>query len=393
MKKIFSVIAVLFVSGMLLAAQGVEEPKADETLVKVTGVTVSDDGTYRIEAVKNGENVIYNASAETTETEEGYPLSSIEEGDYILVRDNGMMTMSIPPQFPAASIRDASAAVEAGLIDPSTGVPAELPEITIAIGNVDPENSASTFNYSYGYLSMKALMLQNLYPRAGYFARGVIDASLIQEKTPLLEVDEMSSSLDSFITNVYGAGEPTDYGDVITTEEGVLAAIYDAEPLFTEEEMNAYLDKYISEMQAEYEAYLQELAESNKKEAEAYLEDNKAREGVIALDSGVQLEFILDDTTEGASPAADDTVNVNYTLTLMNGNVMDQGENVDFNLQSLIPGFTEAVMHMTVGDTVRAYIPPELGYGETGTPTIEPNSLLIFEITLNSIVPPAESAE
>ena len=97
MKKIFSVIAVLFVSGMLLAAQGVEEPKADETLVKVTGVTVSDDGTYRIEAVKNGENVIYNASAETTETEEGYPLSSIEEGDYILVRDNGMMTMSIPP--------------------------------------------------------------------------------------------------------------------------------------------------------------------------------------------------------------------------------------------------------------------------------------------------------
>ena len=434
MKKIFSVIAVLFVSGMLLAAQGVEEPKADETLVKVTGVTVSDDGTYRIEAVKNGENVIYNASAETTETEEGYPLSSIEEGDYILVRDNGMMTMSIPPQFPAASIRDASAAVEAGLIDPSTGVPAELPEITIAIGNVDPENSASTFNYSYGYLSMKALMLQNLYPRAGYFARGVMDASLIQEKTPLLEVDEMSSSLDSFITNVYGAGEPTDYGDVITTEEeilalpypetledkfaysygyftvlnlmyggveiigpdfaaGVLAAIYDAEPLFTEEEMNAYLDKYISEMQAEYEAYLKELAESNKKEAEAYLEDNKAREGVIALDSGVQLEFILDDTTEGASPAADDTVNVNYTLTLMNGNVMDQGENVEFNLQSLIPGFTEAVMHMTVGDTVRAYIPPELGYGETGTPTIEPNSLLIFEITLNSIVPPAESAE
>ena len=113
----------------------------------------------------------------------------------------------------------------------------------------------------------------------------------------------------------------------------------------------------------------------------------------VALDSGVQLEFILDDTTEGASPAADDTVNVNYTLTLMNGNVMDQGENVDFNLQSLIPGFTEAVMHMTVGDTVRAYIPPELGYGETGTPTIEPNSLLIFEITLNSIVPPAESAE
>ena len=70
----------------------------------------------------------------------------------------------------------------------------------------------------------------------------------------------------------------------------------------------------------------------------------------------------------------------------MDGTVMDQGSGVDFNLQTLIPGFTEAVTHMTVGDSVRAYIPPELGYGEGGTQTIEPNSLLVFDITLNSIV-------
>ena len=64
---------------------------------------------------------------------------------------------------------------------------------------------------------------------------------------------------------------------------------------------------------------------------------------------------------------------------------MDQGENVTFSLQSLIPGFTEAVKAMTVGDSIRAYIPPELGYGVNGTQTIEPNSLLIFDITLDSI--------
>ena len=103
-----------------------------------------------------------------------------------------------------------------------------------------------------------------------------------------------------------------------------------------------------------------------------------------------QLEFILDDTTESASPASDDTVNVDYTLTLMDGTVMDQGTDATFSLSSLIPGFSEAVQAMTVGDSIRAYIPPALGYGEYGTQTIEPNSLLIFDITLDSIEVAAE---
>ena len=75
----------------------------------------------------------------------------------------------------------------------------------------------------------------------------------------------------------------------------------------------------------------------------------------------------------------------------MDGTVMDQGDGVSFSLSSLIPGFTYAVEAMNVGDSVRAYIPPELGYGEMGTQTIEPNSLLIFDITLNSIETPSEN--
>ncbi len=425
MKRFLSAIAILIFSSVFLFAQGIEEIQSDETVVKVTGVTVDSQGVYMIDSLRaDGERVIYTAAE--GETVSDRPLSEIADGDYLAVRDTGIMTMSLPPQMPAASIRDVTAAVKAGLIEFGPAAPAALPGIEIAIGNVDPDNLDSAFSYSYGYLSMKALIAQNLYPRGGYFARGVIDAAAIGEVTPLITTDEMSSVLNEFMTNVYNAGLPTDYGEVIADEEsimalgkpesledrfgyaygyftninlmyggvvveardfaaGLLAALYGAEPVFTEEEMNGYIEAYIQKLADDYRAWLDEISAENLAEAEAFLSDNAEREGVTVLPSGVQIEFMYDDQTEGASPVDTDSVTVDYTLSLIDGTVMDQGTDVTFSLSSLIPGFTEAVKCMTVGDSIRAYIPPELGYGANGTQTIEPNSLLIFDITLDSI--------
>ena len=63
----------------------------------------------------------------------------------------------------------------------------------------------------------------------------------------------------------------------------------------------------------------------------------------------------------------------------------DEGADVSFKLNSLIPGFSEAVRNMRVGESIIAYVPPELGYGSSDLGTIGPNSLLIFEITLKEI--------
>ena len=72
-------------------------------------------------------------------------------------------------------------------------------------------------------------------------------------------------------------------------------------------------------------------------------------------------------------------------LFLLDGNTYDSGSDVTFSLQSLIPGFTEAVTNMQVGQEAMVYIHPSYGYGENGTSNIEPNSLLIFRINLKGI--------
>ena len=428
MRKILAFTAVLLFSGILLFSEGVQEQQSDETLVKVTAVSVDEQGNYKIDTLReDGSRVIYIASPETTESEIAF--SDIADGDYLLVKDSGIMTMSLPPQMPLTALRDVTEAVNAGLITFNQTAQENLPAVEIAIGNVSREDLDAAFSYSYGYLSMKGLMTQNMYPRGGYFARGVLDASEIGSTEPLLTPEEMSSSLDEFMVNVYNAGLPTDYGEVIADEEGIralgrpesledrfgysygyftiinllyggvevkapefaaglLTALYGAEPLFTDEEMNSFIEAYIQKLQEEYVAWLEELAAANLQAAETYLADNAERDGVITLPSGVQIEFIHEDTTEGAVPTEADTVTVDYTLSLIDGSVMDQGSGVQFALSSLIPGFTEAVKNMSVGDTIRAYIPPELGYGEYGTQTIAPNSLLIFDITLLGVETP-----
>ena len=423
--KRISILAMVLLMMFALPAQGMKEQTEDETLVKVLSVEKDSSGNYMITAQKEGgDSAIYIAGPDTAV--EGYSIGNLAEGDFIMVRDNGIATMSIPPQIPAVSIRYVTPAVKNGLISADFSAPMTLPGLIVQIADVDREDLDSAFSYSYGYMSMKALKSQGLYPHAGYFARGIMDAAAFGEAEPLMTTDAMNEALTYFIDNYISQGVQTDYGTVYSTAEeinaltapstdedkfaygygyfitlnlmmsgiqvngpefadGALSALYGASTTFTEEEMNGFITEYAEKMQQEYEAFVKELADKNLEAADAFLADNSSKEGIVVLDSGVQIEFILDDESSTAMPAEDSNVVVDYKLTLMDGTVMDQGTDVEFNLQNLIPGFAEAAMQMTPGDSIRAYIPPALGYGEMGTGTIEPNSLLIFDITLKEI--------
>ncbi len=52
----------------------------------------------------------------------------------------------------------------------------------------------------------------------------------------------------------------------------------------------------------------------------------------------------------------------------------------------LVPGFKEGMLLMKVGEKIRLFIPPHLGYGNQGGGPIPPNSDLIFDLEMTKIV-------
>jgi FKBP-type peptidyl-prolyl cis-trans isomerase len=124
----------------------------------------------------------------------------------------------------------------------------------------------------------------------------------------------------------------------------------------------------------------------NKKEGDAFLAENKKKEGVVTTPGGVQYKILK--AAEGKKPTADDTVEVKYRGTLINGKEFDSSgaQTRTFKVAEVIPGWREALQLMPVGSKWQLVVPPELAYGERGMgQAIMPNTTLIFEIDLVGI--------
>jgi FKBP-type peptidyl-prolyl cis-trans isomerase FklB len=110
---------------------------------------------------------------------------------------------------------------------------------------------------------------------------------------------------------------------------------------------------------------------------------------VITTASGLKYQ-VLKRGTGTVSPKATDTVKVHYHGTLLDGTVFDssvqRGEPISFPLNGVIPGWTEGLQLMKVGDKFKFTIPPNLAYGPNSpSPKIPPNSTLVFEVELLGI--------
>lgn len=111
--------------------------------------------------------------------------------------------------------------------------------------------------------------------------------------------------------------------------------------------------------------------------------------GTTTTASGLKYQ-VLKRGTGTVSPKATDTVKVHYHGTLLNGTVFDssveRGEPISFPLDRVIPGWTEGLQLMKVGDKFKFEIPPNLAYGPNSpSPKIPPNSTLVFEVELLAI--------
>ncbi|WP_111978017.1 FKBP-type peptidyl-prolyl cis-trans isomerase [Algibacillus agarilyticus] len=124
-----------------------------------------------------------------------------------------------------------------------------------------------------------------------------------------------------------------------------------------------------------------------QEESAAFLAENKTKEGIVTTESGLQYQVVQ--AAEGAKPAAEDTVTVHYTGTLIDGtkfdSSVDRGEPASFPLNRVIKGWTEGLQLMPVGSKYRFFIPFDLAYGPQGTGSIPPFAALIFDVELISI--------
>jgi FKBP-type peptidyl-prolyl cis-trans isomerase FklB len=170
--------------------------------------------------------------------------------------------------------------------------------------------------------------------------------------------------------------------------KGIKDALSGGKPLLTEQEIREATAVFQKEMMAKQQEMAKTLGEKNKREGEAFLAENKKKEGVKTLPSGLQYRVIKEGT--GQKPKITDTVTTHYRGTLTDGIEFDssyrRGKPVSFPVNGVIPGWTEALQLMGEGAKWQLFIPPNLAYGERGAGRdIGPNATLIFEIELISI--------
>ena len=170
--------------------------------------------------------------------------------------------------------------------------------------------------------------------------------------------------------------------DVESFVKAFTEVINNTSPSMSPEEANQILQDFFSKRQ-------DEMLSNNLEAGRAFLEENKKKESVITLDSGLQYEILTEGN--GAKPKATDSVKCHYHGTLLDGTVFDssvqRGQPAVFGVNQVIKGWVEALQLMPVRSIWKLYIPSELGYGDRGAGGAIPGgSPLVFTVELLGIV-------
>jgi len=177
--------------------------------------------------------------------------------------------------------------------------------------------------------------------------------------------------------------------DLNSLMAGIRDALTGAQPKLTDEQCDAVLQRFSREMQQKEMSRMQQEAMKNQQEATQFLAQNAKREGVQTTPTGLQYRVVQQG--KGPSPTLNDKVKCNYRGTLLNGTEFDSsarhGGPAEFPVKGVIPGWTEALQKMHVGDKWQLFVPSKLAYGMNppGAP-IEAGSMLVFDIELLDIV-------
>lgn len=221
-----------------------------------------------------------------------------------------------------------------------------------------------------------------------FVAAGVLSVGsvAIAEESAAEKFESKEAQIGYAFGVMFGQRMRNELGDIDLDQfaNGMKTAFNGEPQLLSDDEIAQILTDYQREMQQQQIANLQKQGEENKKIGQTFLTENKNKEGVVTLESGLQYKVLTEG--KGPQPGASDSVTVHYTGSFINGEVFDssveRGQPATFPVNGVIAGWTEALQLMPTGSKWQLFIPSDLAYGPNGNRSIGPNETLLFEVEL-----------
>ena len=211
-----------------------------------------------------------------------------------------------------------------------------------------------------------------------------VDLTNNDQKVAYAIGSSFSQQFGAMLAHQTEIGMPLDKEIVL---QGIIDTLHEKGQL-TKEQIKETLTAYGKEVQATAKKQAKEKAAKTAEEGKAFLAENAKKDGVIVTKSGLQYSIVKKAT--GPKPKADDTVTVHYVGTLIDGTEFDssvkRGKPATFPLNRVIPGWTEGLQLMRVGEKFKFVIPAKLAYGDQGAgKKIPAGATLKFDVELLSI--------
>ncbi len=170
--------------------------------------------------------------------------------------------------------------------------------------------------------------------------------------------------------------------------QGINDALNGSETLSRADQM-ALMQSFQTDLMEKRKAKAEAEGKINAELSKKFMEENKTKEGVITTASGLQYK-VMNTANSTQKPGPTSKVKVHYVARLLDGTEFDssfsRGQPSEFGCNMLVPGWSEALQLMAVGDKHMLFIPPELAYGANPQGAIPPNAVLIFEVELLEVL-------
>jgi FKBP-type peptidyl-prolyl cis-trans isomerase FkpA len=181
----------------------------------------------------------------------------------------------------------------------------------------------------------------------------------------------------------------------LTLSDAELSALYKGITMAAKNEKSEVdMAKYQNRIQEVFKARMDKVAAKEKEAGKAFIDKFVKDEGATKTESGLAYKVLKEGT--GATPGAEDVVEVHYHGTLSDGTVFDssveRGKTISFPLNRVIKGWTEGLQTMKEGGKTKFVIPSDLAYGEAGAPPKIPGgATLVFEVELFKVTKAADA--